>query len=81
MPDALAFIPVCLLNAGLPEPGAGTPPQGTNVNTPPKRLLAQGQGTGQHQGCCQPPPSCVGSLTHLRRSRAGHRIAYGKRFT
>src|SRR5215831_19759505 len=36
--------PVCLLNAGLVALGAGTPPQGTNVTTPPKRLLARGRG-------------------------------------
>ena len=34
---------------------AGTPPQETNVNTPPKRLLAYNQGTGQQRGSCQPP--------------------------
>jgi hypothetical protein len=64
MPDALAVIPICLFNVELVALGAGTPPQGTNVNTPPKRLLAQRQGTGQHQGSCKPPPFGVGSLTH-----------------
>jgi hypothetical protein len=63
MPDALAVIPICLLNAGLPEPGTEAPSQGVNVNTPPKRLLAQRQGTGQHQRSCKPPPFGVGSLT------------------
>jgi len=52
-----------LLNAELVALGAGTPPHGTNGNTPPKRLLAHGQGTGQHRGSCQPPPAGVGSLT------------------
>jgi hypothetical protein len=65
MPDALAVIPICLFNAGLPEPGTEAPSQGVNVNTPPKRLLAQRQGTGQHQGSCKPPPFGVGSLTGL----------------
>ena len=57
MPDALAF------NAELVALGAGTPPQGTNLNTPPKRLLAHGQGTGQHRDSHKPPPSGVESLT------------------
>jgi hypothetical protein len=48
--------PVCLLNAGLVALGAGTPPQGANVNTPPQRLLARGQGTGQQRGSRKPPP-------------------------
>jgi hypothetical protein len=63
LPDALAVIPICLFNAGLAAPGTEAPSQGANVNTPPKRLLARGQGTGQHQGSCKPPPSGVGSLT------------------
>jgi hypothetical protein len=49
MPGALAFIPICLLNAGLPAPGTEAPSQGVNFNTPPQRLLAQRQGTGQHR--------------------------------
>jgi hypothetical protein len=57
--------PICLFNAGLVELGAGTPPQGTNMNTPPKRLLAQGQGTGQHRGSYKPPPSGMESLTSV----------------
>src|SRR6516164_10969175 len=34
-------------DAGLPAPGTEAPSQGAKVNTPPKRLLAQCQGTGQ----------------------------------
>jgi len=45
-----------LFNAGLAAPGTEAPSQGANGNTPPKRLLAHGQGTGQHRALASPRP-------------------------
>ena len=44
-----------LFNIELVGPGTEMPSQGTNLNTPQKRLLIA-QGTGQHRGFLKPPP-------------------------